>query len=548
MTIIVLSDDQIRSMLENLTLSEAEGFRTTMEAALHEYSTGKQDLVDDEGSPERGSSAPTAMPTHQPPRTSSISPATGATNLFMPSTNSRGVGVKVVTLMAPEAPGSSPDPVPSSTTPSSSPASTASTRPTGAITLFSPAGAPLGLLHARTLTAFRTALASLTLIVRRSSVKHFVCFGSGEQAYWHLRLSLLFRGFGIKDVTLVNPRSGPPSASADSLVSRLLAVPFSAKEKEGWADTKFGLLGRGEDGYGARLAESLRRSCVVVAATPSTSPLFAPEILTSHSGRRKGRLVVAIGSYRPHMIELPTELLLQATKRGTRRHFHKHAREGGVVVVDSIDGAMEEAGEIHAAGLDPGRMVELGELLMLGGRCCGPAASGPRAAAAAAGSSSSSSSSGRNSSDLEEGDAGRTPCSDCVVGDAAAGGAGGGEEPTTAAATTTASPSGKKRGPGGKFSFLVKNLAKGSGGGSGGSSSSGSSHPSKSESTTTTTNQDGSTTTAEGEGGDDEMTKWLREGNVIYKCVGIGVMDLSVGMHIIELAKERGIGTHVEWF
>ncbi|KDN72062.1 putative UbiD family decarboxylase [Colletotrichum sublineola] len=47
---------------------------------------------------------------------------------------------------------------------------------------------------------------------------------------------------------------------------------------------------------------------------------------------------------------------------------------------------------------------------------------------------------------------------------------------------------------------------------------------------------------------EDGLVKWLREGTVIYKSVGLGLMDLAVGMHMVQLAREKGIGTQVEGF
>jgi ornithine cyclodeaminase/alanine dehydrogenase-like protein (mu-crystallin family) len=59
------------------------------------------------------------------------------------------------------------------------------------------------------------------------------------------------------------------------------------------------------------------------------------------------------------MRELPDELLLQATKpHEAHRHFHKHAAEGGVIVVDTLDGALKEAGEIISAGIQPKQLIE----------------------------------------------------------------------------------------------------------------------------------------------------------------------------------------------
>jgi len=45
-----------------------------------------------------------------------------------------------------------------------------------------------------------------------------------------------------------------------------------------------------------------------------------------------------------------------------------------------------------------------------------------------------------------------------------------------------------------------------------------------------------------------DLRQWLQTGNVIYKSVGFGLMDLTVGAYLIEFAKERGVGTHIEGF
>ncbi len=59
------------------------------------------------------------------------------------------------------------------------------------------------------------------------------------------------------------------------------------------------------------------------------------------------------------MREIPRELLLQATKASSGgRHYHKHATEGGVIVVDTLDGVLTEAGEIIEAGLQSKQLVE----------------------------------------------------------------------------------------------------------------------------------------------------------------------------------------------
>jgi len=44
------------------------------------------------------------------------------------------------------------------------------------------------------------------------------------------------------------------------------------------------------------------------------------------------------------------------------------------------------------------------------------------------------------------------------------------------------------------------------------------------------------------------LMEWLQRGNVIYKSVGLGLMDVVVGMDLVRLADERGIGTKIENF
>lgn len=47
---------------------------------------------------------------------------------------------------------------------------------------------------------------------------------------------------------------------------------------------------------------------------------------------------------------------------------------------------------------------------------------------------------------------------------------------------------------------------------------------------------------------DDQLARWLQAGNVIYKSVGLGLMDLTVGMHLVRVAREKGVGSHIEGF
>jgi ornithine cyclodeaminase/alanine dehydrogenase-like protein (mu-crystallin family) len=230
-------------------------------------------------------------------------------------------------------------------------------RPTGALTLISPQGQPLGFLHAQTLTAFRTALASACLLSKRANVRTITVFGSGLQAYWHVRLALLLRGHTIKTVNIINRRF---SDNAKQIMKKFYGVPTAIKQREGWEAAEFSILTPGYGEFSRLLREQIRDADVLYCCTPSTEALFDASILTSYEGRKKGRLIVAVGSYTPAMRELPEDLLHQAIKPHDRghRHYHKHAPEGGVIVVDTLDGALKEAGEIISAGILPTQLIE----------------------------------------------------------------------------------------------------------------------------------------------------------------------------------------------
>jgi len=107
--------------------------------------------------------------------------------------------------------------------------------------------------------------------------------------------------------------------------------------------------------------EQLREADVVFCCTPSTEDLFEANTLTAKEARWKGRLIVAVGSYSPDMRELPKELLHQATgKQYGQGHGHlaNNALDGGIIVVDTLEGVMKEAGEIIEAKISPTQLVE----------------------------------------------------------------------------------------------------------------------------------------------------------------------------------------------
>jgi len=199
--------------------------------------------------------------------------------------------------------------------------------------------------------------------------------------------------------------------------------------------------------YQRHLKSTIRSSNVIFCTTPSTEPLFPPEYLTSTEGRKKGRYIAAIGSYAPHMIEIHTDIIKQAVAPNHKHHHHKHAKQGGAIVVDSVEACLKEAGELIQAGLGGREVVELGELVML-----------KREAERR-----------RKESD--------TSCDSEGVELGLSGG--------------------KKN---------------------------------------------------KGDDEDGGLREWLEKGNVIYKSVGLGLMDVVVGAELVRLADAMGVGTRVARF
>lgn len=215
--------------------------------------------------------------------------------------------------------------------------------------LFAPDGTATGLLHAGAVTAFRTALASSCLVNLRSTVRDIIVFGAGKQAYWHVRLALIQKGSTAARVTVINRNK----TTAQEVLRDLDNVPSEVKAREGWQAAKLDVLSPDTPDYKGLLQQRLREADIIFCCTPSTEDLFDGSILTSGEGRKKTRLVVAVGSYTPAMRELPEELLLQSAKAPRNDPL-----DGGAIVVDTLEGVMTEAGEIIHAKIGPSRLVE----------------------------------------------------------------------------------------------------------------------------------------------------------------------------------------------
>jgi ornithine cyclodeaminase/alanine dehydrogenase-like protein (mu-crystallin family) len=360
-------------------------------------------------------------------------------------------------------------------TPPQSLSSAQSTTPKGSLTLFDKSGAPRALLNAEEITAFRTALASTMLFKKRQNVHDLVVFGAGKQAYWHIRLALLLRGDDIHHLNIINrdfervhqllSKLYAPDQEHKEWTSDTEHVPhYRAGNQVGLPHPKIQILTPSHGEYERLLKSTIRASSVIFFTTPSTTPLFPAQYLTNPEGRKKGRYLAAIGSYKPHMVEIHPDILKQnvAPDHG-HRHFHKHASQGGAIIVDSVEACLKEAGEVIQAGLGPNEVVEIGELVML----------------------------------KRDADRRREECHARKSEEGLdEGGVELGECETS-----------KKKRRGSKEK--------------------------------------------DGESEDKQhksLVEWLQRGNVIYKSVGLGLMDVQVGMDLVRLADERGIGTKIENF
>lgn len=252
---------------------------------------------------------------HQPHRTSIVTE--NSTALFMPVSNTATTGIKIVTVPR-------------------------GRRIAGVINLFSPDGELLGLLGAAEITAFRTAMVTMTMFVKCPpgiQREHIVVFGSGRQAEWHARLALLLTAPGeIKSITFVNRGR----ERLDILENKALK---SLRDQYPGVQSISTLAQEDNKDYETTLQSTLANSDIIFSCTPSTDPNFPSYFL--QTSPPKQRFIGLIGSYKPHMQEIDTETLMTGD---------------GVVYVDSKAACLVESGELIRAGVTESQLVEVGEV------------------------------------------------------------------------------------------------------------------------------------------------------------------------------------------
>lgn len=261
-------------------------------------------------------------PSVSPERTVQLSntPASDTTHLFMPCIAPHGVGVKVI-----------------------------SGGPTngkkglgfqGCLMILDEfTGELLAVVNAKSLTAFRTALASTFGLVKvfdpaqnPEMLPELLVFGTGPQAFWHIVLAARLYP-QIKKINIVSRTL----TSGESLMVELALAVDQQVEAISLSDDKL-------------VQEHVRNSSVIFGCTPSTEGIILGRYIDEDSHKRK--YISLIGSYKPHMIELNLEYIkIHYTGKKTK------------ILVDSKSHTLAEAGELIQGHIGEDQLVSLAELM-----------------------------------------------------------------------------------------------------------------------------------------------------------------------------------------
>jgi ornithine cyclodeaminase/alanine dehydrogenase-like protein (mu-crystallin family) len=195
---------------------------------------------------------------------------------------------------------------------------------------------------------FKGSLLSTTL-VGPTKPRNIVTFGAGQQIEAHIDMHL--RHFAtLSRCTIVNRTM---NARATSLTERLRA-------KHGNRGAEFNLIpltnGITDSTAGRELEEAVRAADIIVCATSSLAPLFPS------SWVRNGTHVILIGSYKPTMHEIDTALVQRALPTSALSS-HQSPGQIPILLVDSREDCLKEAGELITAGIRSDHVTEIGELL-----------------------------------------------------------------------------------------------------------------------------------------------------------------------------------------
>ena len=162
-------------------------------------------------------------------------------------------------------------------------------------------GSPLAIMEGTALTAIRTGAGcgAATDLLARDDVRKAAIFGAGIQSRTQLEAMCAVRS--IREASVFDQDSARAATFASEM-SAQLGIPVSVA---------------------ATSAAALAGAGVVCTATTASTPVFADSEVAA------GTHINAIGSYKPHMREIPPETVVRS-----------------FVVVDRTDAAWDEAGDL----------------------------------------------------------------------------------------------------------------------------------------------------------------------------------------------------------
>ncbi len=174
--------------------------------------------------------------------------------------------------------------------------------PAGIVVVFGEDGTPVGMVDGPALTAIRTGAASglATRLLARPDAHTLAMLGAGAMAFDQ-----------VEAVRAVRP------------IDRILV----------WSRTRERATALAHRVGGETVddpSEAVAAADVVCTATPATVPLFDADAVTP------GTHINAVGAFTPEMAEIPSEVI-------------RHA----FVVVDDLEAARREAGDLLQAGVEP---------------------------------------------------------------------------------------------------------------------------------------------------------------------------------------------------
>lgn len=188
--------------------------------------------------------------------------------------------------------------------------STVPGNPAGLVVVFGADGAPIGVVDGPTLTAIRTGAGCglATRLLASEGARTLAMLGAGAMAFDQVEAVRAVRN-----------------------IERVLVWSRTLERAKA-------LAGRVGGDAVADPDQAVAQADIVSCATPARQPLFA------EASVKQGTHVNAVGAFTPEMVELPADLL-----------------ERAYVVVDDIDAASAEAGDLIQAGRLPN--TTLGRLL-----------------------------------------------------------------------------------------------------------------------------------------------------------------------------------------